>query len=99
MTRAAAEPVLSVHYHRSIALCVYDGYSVVGIYPTHCRYALRFPSQLRDVRPFQSSSNGHLELTHPDASAGSSPDGSSSVWRVKVYCPPPLFHNSTCDLC
>lgn len=32
MTRAAAEPLLSVHYHSSIAFCVYDGYPVGEIY-------------------------------------------------------------------
>lgn len=79
MTRAAAEPVLSVHYHSSIALCVYDGYWVVEIYPTHCRYSVLFHFQQRDVRPFQSSANRHQEMTHPDASAGSSPHDSGSV--------------------
>lgn len=99
MTRAAAEPILSVHYHSSIDLCVYDGYSVGEIYPTHCRYSVLLPLQQRDARPFQSLANEHQEMTHPDASNSLNPDDSISVWWVKVYYPPPLFHNSTCDLC
>ena len=77
MTRAAAEPVLSVHYHSSIVLCVYGGYSVGEIYPAHCRYSELFPLQQRDVRPFQSSVLRHQEMAHPDA--GLNPEDSSSA--------------------
>lgn len=79
MTRAAAEPVLSVHYHSSIALCVYDGYPVGEIYPVHCRYSRDFPLQQRHVAAFRSSANGHQEMTHPDGSDGLNLDDSSSV--------------------
>lgn len=51
MTRAAAEPGLSVHYHSSIAFCVYDGYPVGEIYPT-ADIPERFLSWWQDVTPF-----------------------------------------------
>lgn len=77
MTRAAAEPVLSVHYHSSIPFCVYDGYPVDKIYPTHCTHPSDF-FQRRDVTPLWSSANtGRLVTVMPQD--GSNLDDSSSV--------------------
>lgn len=89
MTRAAAEPVLSVHYHSSIALCLWRLFSWRDLsHALQIFCAFSFTAERREA--VSGSANRHQEMTHPDASDGLNPDDSSSVWGVKVYYPPPL---------